>query len=98
MSSPPSTLGGRRMMARLCCGTPERCCREPSERFASRPEGPGLLELAARPSHYAHFCALSRYGVTTELVVPHLATGSVASGMLANATLRDSKAVDSLGR
>ncbi len=26
----------------------------------------GMLELAARPSHYAHFCALSRYGVTTE--------------------------------
>ena len=25
-----------------------------------------MLELAARPSHYAHFCALSRYGVTTE--------------------------------
>ena len=41
----------------------------------------GMLELAARPSHYAHFCALSRYGVTTELVVPHLSTVSVASGM-----------------
>ena len=26
----------------------------------------GMLELAARPSHYAHFCALSRYGVTTD--------------------------------
>jgi hypothetical protein len=25
-----------------------------------------MLELAAKPSHYAHFCALSRYGVTTE--------------------------------
>ena len=26
----------------------------------------GMIELAAKPSHYAHFCALSRYGVTTE--------------------------------
>ncbi len=31
----------------------------------------GMPELAAKPSHYAHFCALSRYGVTTEMVVPH---------------------------
>ena len=44
----------------------------------------GMLELAARPSHYAHFCALSRYGVTTERsdLSNFRWTLSVASGML----------------
>jgi hypothetical protein len=44
-----------------------------------------MLELAARPSHYAHFCALSRYGVTTErpdLRPTCVGLFSVASGML----------------
>jgi hypothetical protein len=71
-------------------------------RLVSRPVGTGrvppgmitqeaMLELAARPSHYAHFCALSRYGVTTErpdlrpTCVGHY---SVASGMLRQTELR----------
>ena len=52
------------MMAMLLMAHPRKC-HGPSERVASRRFRGGMLELAARPSHYAHFCALSRYGVTT---------------------------------
>ena len=54
-------------------------CRDTSERDASLA---GYSSLPSEPSHYAHFCALSRYGVTTVRSFP-LMLISVASGMLA---------------
>ena len=78
MSSPPRTTGGRRMMTGVLVAHPS-ACRDTSERDASLA---GYSSLPSEPSHYAHFCALSRYGVTTVRSFPH-ADFSVASGMSA---------------
>jgi hypothetical protein len=77
---------GRRMIASLVLAHPKLVSQPVgTDRVPLRRIPRAMFELAAKPSHYAHFCALSRYGVTTErpdLRPTCVGQSSVASGML----------------
>ncbi len=63
------------MIAALCVAHPRLVSRNVGTIRVPLVSQGTMLELAAWPSHYAHFCALSRYGVTTER--PDLFNGGI---------------------